>query len=127
MRFDLQWRGIVAVMMAVVTIGLIGCAGTTPGGGNDSGIPITDPYIIGQITAIEGNRILIESTPGQQAGDKSWLAISGSTRLFKQDGKLVLTITASDLAVGQQVSAWARGPIRESYPTQGDAQAVLVH
>jgi hypothetical protein len=126
MRFKTKSYWLVGSVIAMLTIGLFGCAGRTPGG-SDKGVPTTQPYIIGEITKIEGGRILIETSPGKQIDNKSWLAISEATRLFKQDGKLVSTIAAQDLAVGQRVSAWVSGPVMESYPTQGGADAVLVH
>jgi len=121
-----RWRCKLIVSLVLAMAALVsGCAGSAPGGAGN-GIPTTPPYIVGEITAIQGGRILIESLPGQQTGDKTWLAITGTSRLFKQDGKLVPKITASELAVGQKVSAWANGPIRESYPSQGEADTVLV-
>lgn len=86
-------------------------------------LPDSEPYIRGAITRIEGQRVLVEEVPGEQRGNKCWFAVSDQTRLARGSDRIRFT----DLATGQQVRAWNRGPILESYPCQTGAEAIAVN
>lgn len=91
------------------------------------GIPIEKPLLTGTITQQGPSGFLIEEKPGQQAGDaKCWAKLTDKTAVWRQAGKLVEKAAAKDVTVGQQVSLWPDGPVRESYPCQAGAGTVLI-
>lgn len=111
---------------ALLAMLLAGCGGVRDAvAPASSGIPVTAASIRGQVTAREGGaRLRIESDPAAAAGsDKAVVALTDATRLFRRDGSAV---DADDIAVGDTVSAWFSGPVRESYPVQADASVVVV-
>lgn len=85
-------------------------------------LPDSEPYIRGTITRVEGQRVLVEERPGAQGGNKCWFAVTDRTRMARGSERLRF----SELAPGQQVRAWNRGPILESYPCQTGAEAIAV-
>lgn len=116
-------RMILVLALALSVVTLSACSG----GGTGKGIPNAPPLVNGTITKIEASRYLVEEKPGQQSGDaKCWFALTGKTTVYRQEGKEIKPAKAADLAVGQQVSAWAGGPVRESYPCQADAAVILL-
>lgn len=115
-------------LIPVAVLMTISCSPSTPrgAGGEDrqSGIPSTTPYIVGTFTAVSPSQLRIEENPAESSGSsKTVLRLTGHTRILHRSGA---TATISDLRVGQQGSAWARGPIAESYPTQGTASTVVI-
>lgn len=109
---------------------LLVLAGCTPmprdgDAGIASGIPVEAPSIRGQITAMPATgSLLIEADPAQASGsDKAAVRLAADARVWHRDGRAA---TADDLAVGQTVSAWFTGPVRESYPVQADARVVVI-
>ena len=69
--------------------------------------------------------ILVEETPGVQQGDKIYLRIEPETSLHGgPDGATPLDF--DDLVVGDTVDVWVDGPVADSYPQQGVAQAVVI-
>lgn len=90
-----------------------------------SGIPLAAPSIRGRITAMPAAAsLLIEADPSQTSGsDKAMVQLAAQARVLHRDGR---PAAASALAVGQSVSAWFTGPVRESYPVQADASVVVI-
>ncbi len=90
-----------------------------------SGIPAETASIRGQITQMgSAHSLLIETDPSQTSGtDKAAVQLAANARVMHRDGRAA---EASDLAVGQTVSAWFLGPVRESYPVQADARVVVI-
>jgi len=88
-------------------------------------LPDRAPDIAGQITRIDGNRVLVEQQPGTDSGRKIWFAVDDSTTIVQQHDSDLHDSTLGDLAVGQRVEAWASGGLAESYPEQGTAAAIL--
>lgn len=86
-------------------------------------LPDSEPYIRGAITKIDGRRVLVEEAPGEQRGNKCWFALTDQTRLLRSNSD---RLSVADLTAGQQVRAWSRGPIKESYPCQTGAEAIAV-
>ncbi|MDQ3039341.1 MAG: DUF3221 domain-containing protein, partial [Pseudomonadota bacterium] len=110
---------------------LMGCGGQgdpanpdNPAAIRITGIPSDAPYIQGAITAVEGERILVEENAAQASGSaKASLRLIPSTRIVHRSG---VVARPSDLQVGQQVQVWVAGPVMESYPTQGTAAVVVI-
>jgi hypothetical protein len=112
-----------ALALVLTVLSVTACSGGEKGGG----MPIEKPLVSGTITEKGGNGYLIEEKPDQESGDaKCWFAVTEKTAVYRQNGKLVDSAKAADLAVGQKVSAWASGPIRESYPCQTTAGTILI-
>jgi hypothetical protein len=123
-------RVISIIMLSVL---LVACG--TPGTGGPSASPGESPAavlpdraaeITGQITQLDGNRVLVEAQPGVDGGRKIWFTVEAATRLAERRGDDLQDTAPGDLAVGQRVEAWASGPMAESYPEQGTAEAILV-
>lgn len=111
------------ILLLTVVLGLAGCATPVP--------PETEPTIRGVITQI---------TPGREAGgvvlvvwhdslgeqyelDSISARVDETTDVFDRDGNV---IEFADLSVRDVVDLWVTGPIAESYPPQGGADAVRV-
>ncbi|MFZ5814791.1 MAG: DUF3221 domain-containing protein [Bacillota bacterium] len=104
---------------------LAGCSGSDPGT-QPVELPKRDPYVVGVITQIEGGRILVESDPGRQEGNKCWFAVEKTTLVVLQEKDSLTKVSSAALKTGQTVKAWERGPILESYPCQTGGEAILV-
>jgi len=109
---------------------LLVLAGCTPmprdgDAGVASGVPVEAPSIRGQITAMPAaGSLLIEVDPSQASGsDKAMVQLATKARVMHRDGR---DASPGDLAVGQTVSIWFAGPVRESYPVQADARVVVI-
>ncbi|HYF75779.1 MAG TPA: DUF3221 domain-containing protein [Symbiobacteriaceae bacterium] len=117
-------RTMMALALVLTMLTMVAC---NAGGSKDGGMPTEKPLVHGTITQKESDRYLIEEKPGQQSGDmKCWFAVTEKTAVYRQNGKLVDRAAVADLAVGQKVSAWADGPVRESYPCQTSAGTMLI-
>lgn len=115
------------LMMALALVLTVLTVAACSAGGGKGGIPTEKPLVYGTITQKGANGYLIEEKPDQQSGDaKCWFAVTEKTAVYRQNGKLVDPATTADLAVGQKVSAWAGGPVRESYPCQTSAGTILI-
>lgn len=110
-----------ALAIATAALSLSGCAATAPK---------TTPGITGTITSLvpgdERPASMLVEGPAQPAGavsDKAQVAIDPGTMFFDADGKAT---KASGAVVGAKVRVWFTGPVAESYPVQGAAQAVQI-
>lgn len=113
---------VAAVLVVAAAIALTGCVTPVP--------PDTDPSIRGVITDItpggEGGIILVvwhESLGEMYDLDSIAASVDENTEVFDRDGKL---IEFADLEVRDVVDVWVTGPIAESYPPQGRADALRV-
>jgi len=113
----MAWLMTVVLLLATLVAGCTGAAADPPAG---------QPFISGSITQIDKNRILVEEIPGKQEGNKCWLAVGESSRVLRAAGTGYTAAAFGDLKVGQKVNAWVSGPVLESYPCQGGADAVLI-
>lgn len=89
--------------------------------------PVTDddlPVCTDPDTAPLGSA-LIEENPGVQEGDKIWVRIEQGT-ILRGGADGTSPISFGDLAVGDVVDAWVDGPVADSYPQQGGAEAIVV-
>jgi hypothetical protein len=115
-------RGVAMLVALSLSATLASCITPVP--------PDTDPSIRGVIT---------EVTPGEDGGvvlvvwhdslgevydlDSIAASIDENTEVFDREGNL---IEFADLEVRDVVDAWVTGPIAESYPPQGRADALRV-
>jgi hypothetical protein len=114
MRRSLVWLG------ALVLLVLVGCGSVK--------MPAGEPFMTGEVTAMESSRVLIEEKPGVQEGYKCWLAVSAETKLMRAGAQAgqVSPASAGDLVKGSKVQAWVAGAVAESYPCQGAASAIVI-
>lgn len=105
---------------------LVSCASGT---GSET-VPVTEPSIRGTITQVspgEPRTVLVEESPGEESGsNKASVRLTGETRLLRRSGEAVQRAAPEDLAVGQRVSVWFTGPVRESFPVQADAGTIFI-
>lgn len=111
------------LMAAVLLVAALagGC-----GGESSTAPPSGKPYMEGAITKIDKDRILVEEMPDKQEGNKCWMTVSDRTRVLQQVGGEVKSAGPGQLAARQIVQVWVSGPVLESYPCQGGADAILI-
>lgn len=116
-------RGFAVVVLLAVACG--GCAAAPDAADGRAGIPPDAPSLRGVVTAHEApDRIRVEADPAAASGsDKAVVALVPATRIVHRDGRAG---AVSDLGIGREVSVWFAGPVRESYPVQADAGAVVI-
>lgn len=111
--FDVGW---------IETTQTVTISGTLPG--ENKGEERAD--IIGHITGINANTILVEGllANGTQY-DKAYVSFDEDTPIVSGDtGK---SFKAADFAKGMRVEVVLAGPVRDSYPVQADAQKITVY
>jgi hypothetical protein len=87
--------------------------------------PAQQPSIKGIITSREGDRILVEETPGDSAGsNQASVRLTPATRVQQADGS---PAQPNLLEPGRRVSVWFEGPVLQSYPVQATAGTVRIH
>ena len=71
--------------------------------------------------------VLVEESPSSTSGDRkiSFTVERGTTLLAERDGDYEAA-SFEDLSEGQWVRAWSTGELRESYPEQGEAAAIVI-
>lgn len=71
--------------------------------------------------------VLVEESPSSISGDRkiSFTVERRTTLLSERDGDHV-EASFEDLSEGQRVMAWSTGELRESYPEQGEAAAIVI-
>jgi hypothetical protein len=69
--------------------------------------------------------VLVEAQPGVWEGDKISLRVDAAT-VLRGDGPGEDPLSFGDLAEGDSVSVWVSGPVADSYPQQGRADAIVV-
>lgn len=98
----------------------------------DPRLPAEDPYIEGEVISSEpagggqlhSGRIQVVATTG---GNQAVVTLLAATSVWRRGTGGALTRgSLADLRVGQTVRVWAGGPVRESFPVQLDAKAVLI-
>lgn len=92
-----------------------------------------EPFITGIITEIEqpNQRILIEENPDvngplEEGGNKIWLSVETSTKLFRDENGFLSRCEFSCFTINCTVSAWVTGAVAESYPLQGTADRIVI-
>lgn len=114
---------VLAVGLLGVALGGCGAAGTT--------LPTGPVGITGSVKSlVPGDErpasMLVEGPSPQPAGavsDKAQVTVGPSTQFFDAQGNAT---KGSGIKVGTQVKVWFDGPVAESYPVQGTAQAVQI-
>lgn len=120
---------IILLSVVLVACGAPGAASPSPSPPDSAAeqvLPGRAPDIEGQITQIDGSRVLVEAQPGADSGRKIWFTVDDSTTIVARRNRDLYDSALEDLAVGQRVEAWASGPMAESYPEQGTAEAILI-
>ncbi len=83
--------------------------------------------IRGTITSISGSVVLVEENPADESGSaKGAFTVTDETRIYERQGDKQVATTLEDLKVGQTVLATYAGPVAESYPTQGEAESIVI-
>lgn len=71
--------------------------------------------------------VLVEEDPAAASGDdKVSFTVDAGTALLIESSSSHGPASFADLAVGMAVTAWADGPIMESYPAQARAGAIVI-
>jgi len=112
------------VLAVAMLVGASACGGAAA--------PGRPPDLTGEITSVSGTPgrtvVLVEEHPGQPAGgQKAAVTVEGSTQVLRTSGGPPVRATDADLRVGIRVSVWFAGPVAESYPVQGKAEAIVIH
>jgi hypothetical protein len=94
-------------------------------------VPAEGADIIGTITRRRENdgrvSVLVEQDSTRSAGyGIAWVYVLPQTQILREADGRVVRARASELTVGTPVRAWFTGPVRESYPVQADAAAILI-
>ena len=91
-----------------------------PGGGETHGVR-------GTITSISGSVLLVEEVPSaEESGDKGYFTVTDETEIARLEGDIRIPASLEDLEVGQQVQAEYAGAVAQSYPTQGEAESIVI-
>lgn len=84
------------------------------------GIPAEEPYITGTVQQVlPDGRILVVSETNQAVVD-----LPGGTKVYVRSTGAKAKV--SNIQVGQTVSVWITGTIRESFPVQVTADVVVI-
>lgn len=100
------------------------CA-ATPGEPDDS------PSVSGTIQQIQQEltppRFLVEQATDRSAGEPvAWVEVVERTKVYeRREGRLV-RVSAEVLRMGDRVSVWFDGPVRESWPVQAIAGTIIL-
>lgn len=115
-----------AVMAMGACLAAAACAGTP-------GEPAERPSVVGTIQQVQQDvspaRILVEQAAngsGAAGEPVAWVELVEGTRVLERvDGKLV-SVAPGVLKVGDRVSVWFTGPVRESWPVQAVGGTVIL-
>jgi hypothetical protein len=137
---------LLAVSLALVCLGLSGCAGPKPGtttSGEVPRLPSAEADIRGIVTEVrripretngdesEGAQIgvvLVEENPDEETGSqKASVTVTKATKLLERRGQDLTMLAFDDFRVGQRARAWYAGPVAESYPSQTRARVIVVY
>ena len=77
-------------------------------------------------TAVLGAILLEGAVEDDTQYDKASIAVTRSTRIFRQSAAEQRPAAFADLRVGQVAEAKFAGPVRETYPLQGTAAAIVI-
>jgi uncharacterized protein DUF3221 len=90
-----------------------------------SSVPTSAPYIVGTVTAADGERIRVEENPADESGSAkaSIRIVPGETTIVRRSGERV---KAEDIRAGDRVAVWVRGPVMESYPVQARGEVIVI-
>ncbi|MBI2212899.1 MAG: hypothetical protein HYU52_04570 [Acidobacteria bacterium] len=121
------------VLISAIAFLLLAACATT--GGPEGVTPVADPPVLperaadirGTITRImaangdEPLRILVEADAA-----KDVVTISPATVLYRDEAGTMRPVSSAELGEGMTVSAWYDGAVKESYPRQATAVAVVI-
>jgi hypothetical protein len=108
--------------LLAVPLALLALAGC--GGGDAAAPPDRPPEYAGELEETDGEGRLLVRAKGDACG--IWTAPEEGARVFRTTGEGGYEeIGWGDLRTGEPVELWIPGPIAESCPMQGAAEAVL--
>jgi hypothetical protein len=103
--------------LPVVLLALAGC-----GGSDAAAPPDRPPEYTGILEETDGEGRLLVRAEGDACG--IWTAPEEGARVYRATGDGFEEIGWDELAAGETVDLWIPGPIAESCPMQGSAEAV---
>ena len=109
--------------LALALTSLVLAAGCGSDDGSALGPPSGDPHYSGAVVQVDGATVLVRA-----AGDACgiWARTDDSVRVLTASGDGYVTGSLDDLEPGMTVDVWIPGPIAESCPMQGTAEAVVI-
>jgi beta-N-acetylhexosaminidase len=113
-----------AALLALGTLASTGCAPT---------LPSEPPGITGAVTRLAAGdgrpaSITVEgqTQPAGALSDKAAITVPPTTMFFDSKGNAASLGAIAHIAIGTKVRVWFNGPVAESYPVQGSAEAVQI-
>ena len=104
----------------LVEVSRVGTPPSPPDGGETYAIQ-------GTITNISDSTVLVEDTPAAEgSGDKGYFTVTDETEIARLEGDIRIPAEFEELEVGQQVQAEYAGAVAQSYPTQGEAESIVI-
>jgi hypothetical protein len=92
----------------------------------DGAVSSDDPPICTDPDSTTEGTVLLEETPGEQAGDKISLTVDGDSILLRRTAAGFEPISFDDLTESTAAQAWVDGAVADSYPQQGGATALVI-
>ncbi len=87
-------------------------------------LPEAPADLRGIVTAREAGSVRVEVNPTEDDGSaKAVVELDRSTRVLYRNGEVT---SSQELTIGHNVSVWFTGPVRESYPVQGEAATIVI-
>jgi len=105
----------------------VGCVEPDPDADPDTAVSSDDPPVCTDPDTPLLGSVLVEENPQSTSGDRkiSFTVETGATLLVERAGNYE-PVSFGDLEEGQPVAAWSTGELRESYPEQGTAVAIVI-
>jgi len=120
------------IYLLITNLILIMVASCTPAAGisTPNVIQINTPSnprtIMGVITEIK-DRILVEQQPEATIGDKIYFSLSHDIKVYQLINSDLRAVSSNNLEAGQLVEVWTYGIVLESFPSQAEANFIIVH
>jgi hypothetical protein len=114
--------GRIAAALCLVALGA-GCGGYS---GADTGAapPSGPPGYAGTVEDVSAGGTVLVKAEGDACG--IWVSPAEEVHVFRRSGSSFEEAAWADLVPGSQVELWIPGPIAESCPMQGEAEAAVV-
>jgi hypothetical protein len=108
-----------ALVLTALVLTAAGCGGDDAASGPPSG----DATYSGVVIQVDGATVLVRAD-GDACG--IWTSQADSVHVFRPSGSGYTAASWDDLEPGMTVDLWIPGPIAESCPMQGAAEAVVI-
>lgn len=95
------------------------------------GEPSESPSVVGAIAQVQQDRtptrFLVEHVTSGTAGEPTaWVDVVSRTRIYERRETGLVRVSADALQVGDRVTVWFTGPVRESYPVQAVGGTIIL-